>query len=171
MVLASILFAAALTQAQAWRWSSQAQQWSQQMALSLGGIRQRALVEQRAWRLCSSIDGQHCQQQWRGQLLAFADENDDGQHQLTESSAYVTPAIPYQWRINWYSFRQVPSIHWLANGDAADSNGRITLCPPQPQNSALRQLVISKSGRIRVIKPHREGQAALKSARAVCAWR
>lgn len=170
VVLASILVAAALMQAQSWRWSAQAQQWSQQMALSLGSVRQRALLEQRAWRVCTSLDGQHCQQQWHGEWLAFADENDDGQHQLTESSAYITPAIPHQWRIYWSSFRQVPSVHWLATGDAADSNGSITLCPPQPQNSALRQLVISKSGRIRISQPHREGQAKLRSVRAICAW-
>ena len=78
------------------------------------------------------------------------------------------PAIPPHWRLVWRGFRPGTGIIWSDLGDAAISNGTLTLCAPKAQDSALRQWVVSKSGRVRLVLPA-SSASTLAAARAVCA--
>lgn len=171
LVLVSIMSLTAISHAPSWRWSATAHLWSQQMALTLAQVRQRALTDECDWFLCGNVGGSRCQEVWSGELLAYADRACHQSVRQNGTGLYLSPAIPVHWHVRWQGFGQGNGIHWLANGDAADSNGTLTLCPPQAVNAGLRQLVISKSGRIRIVVPSQEGPVALRSARSACGWR
>ena len=168
--LSAIFLLAAMHQATAWRQVVQARQWIAQYQVGLAQLRARAVREGRSWTLCASRDGWQCETPWRGDWLAFADLNQDGQHQPGEPTTLFLPAIPGGWQVTWKPFRAVPWLQWQGNGDAATSNGTLTLCPPTAQDAALRQLVLSKSGRLRLVQPLQAGASTLQSARVACGW-
>ncbi len=170
LALAGIMLAAALSSWSAWRSSAQARQWAQQMQLSLEQLRRQAMQQSRELSLCGSRDGHQCDLVATGGWLVFADANGDGLRQPGEAGWRRSPAVLPGWRAVWRSFRNQPRMIWLASGDAATANGTLTLCPPTAHDAALRQLVVSKSGRVRLVQPSQAGAATLKSARAVCGW-
>lgn len=170
LALAAIMLTAALSSWSAWRSSAQARQWAQQMQISLDQLRRQAMQQERELSLCGSRDGRQCDLAATGIWLVFADGNGDGLRQPSEPGWRGYPAVLPGWRAIWRSFRNQPRMIWLASGDAATANGTLTLCPPTAHDAALRQLVISKSGRVRLVQPSQAGAATLKSARAVCGW-
>lgn len=141
----------------------QARQWSQAAVVALQTVRQRAQAEQRIWRVCGSELVEDCVGVWSKQWWAQAEI--DG-----SAPVLLQPDIPIGWQVYWRGFRQRPFIEWTAAGDAADSNGTLTLCAPIAQDAALRQIVISRSGRLRIQVPKAQGASALASARAICGW-
>lgn len=142
---------------------TQARQWTQAALVVLQSVRQRALTEQRVWRVCGGELIDDCMSLWSAQWWAQAQADGSGR-------ILLQPDIPAGWRVYWRGFRQRPFIEWTAIGDAADSNGTLTLCAPIAQDAALRQIVISRSGRLRVQAPKAQGASALASARAICGW-
>lgn len=168
--LSAVFALIAMPQVGAWRQAMQARQWMTQYQAGLGQLRARAVREGRAWTLCVSSDGRQCDSIWRGDWLAFADLDQDGRHQSGEPTALFLPAIPGGWQVVWRGFRATSWLQWQANGDAATSNGTLTLCPPTAQDAALRQLVLSKSGRLRLVQPSQAGGSTLQAARAACGW-
>ena len=151
-----------------WQQASTARQLGLQWSLSLTRLRQRALSDGQSWTLCASLNAITCQSVWTGRWLAFSDSNGDGQHQMAELRTNFGPDIPAGWRLVWKGFRPGTGIIWSELGDAAISNGTLTLCAPKAQDSALRQWVLSKSGRARLVLPATSA-TTLASARAVCA--
>ena len=170
LVLTGIGLSAALPYWHDWQQVSIARQWSQQMQLSLAMMRQQALRETQDLTLCGSVNLHDCQSDITGAWLLFQDNNGDGQRQANEVAAIWQPSVPEGWTVVWRSFRNQPQLVWMANGDAAFSNGTLTLCPRRAQDSALRQLVLSKSGRVRLVNPLHAGTSTLSSARKACGW-
>ena len=168
VALSVLILSYALQGWASWQQASTARQLGQQWSLSLARLRQRALSDARSWTLCASLNASSCQSVWTSQWLAFADTNGDGLRQPTELHMSFGPAIPPHWRLVWKSFRPSTGIIWSDLGDAAISNGTLTLCAPKAQDSALRQWVLSKSGRVRLVQPA-SSAATLTAARAVCA--
>lgn len=127
-------------------------------------VRLRAASEQRAWRICSRAPDGTCQLPWQGGWQAFPVLQ-------AETPPLLLPDLPAGWHLQWRSFRRQAWLDWQASGDAADSNGTLTLCPPIPQDAALRQIVVSRSGRLRTQLPHRLSAQGLAAARQACGWR
>jgi type IV fimbrial biogenesis protein FimT len=130
--------------------------------VALHSVRLRALAEQRPWQVCGGSMVTDCDNVWSAHWQAVA----EGQ----TNALILQPDIPNGWRVYWRGFRQRPFIEWTADGDAADSNGTLTLCAPIAQDAALRQIVISRSGRMRIQVPQKQSASTLMSARAVCGW-
>ena len=168
VALSVLMLSYALQGWASWQQASTARQLGLQWSLSLARLRQRALSDAQSWTLCASLNASICQGVWTGQWLAFADTNGDGLRQPTEPRMSFGPAIPPHWRLVWKGFRPGTGIVWSDLGDAAISNGTLTLCAPKAQDSALRQWVLSKSGRVRLVQPA-SSAATLTAARAVCA--
>ena len=168
IALSLLMLSYALQGWASWQQASTARQLGLQWSLSLARLRQRALSDAQSWTLCASLDATSCQSVWTGAWLAFADTNGDGLRQSTEVRMSFGPAIPPHWRLVWKSFRPGTGIIWSDLGDAAISNGTLTLCAPKAQDPALRQWVLSKSGRVRLVQPANSA-STLTAARAVCA--
>lgn len=170
LLLTALLWHGAMQVLPAWRLQSEARQLAAILQQTLDSLRLRAAREQRDWAVCMARDGQHCDSDWQARWLAFSDANGDSIRQPDEALAPLSLSIPPGWQLRWRGFRNQPALLWLASGDAATSNGTLTLCPPAPQDAALRQLVLSKSGRLRLVLPQQAGASTLKSARGVCGW-
>lgn len=168
VALAVLMLGLALQGWTTWQQAGTARQLGQQWSLGLARLRQQALSDGQALTLCASRDGSHCQAVWSSTWLAFADANGDGLRQPTEPRLSFGPPIPASWRLVWKGFRPGTGIIWSEWGDAPTSNGTLTLCAPKAQDSALRQWVLSKSGRVRLVLPA-SSAATLATARAVCA--
>lgn len=168
LALSVSMLALAISSWSHWRQASTARQLGVQWQMALQRLRQGALADAQTWTLCASADGKQCQTVWVGSWLAFSDLNGDNQRQDNEPRKVFGPPIPPHWRIVWKAFRPSTGIVWSDNGDAAISNGTLTLCAPKAQDSALRQWVISKSGRVRLVIPARSS-STLNAARALCA--
>lgn len=117
-----------------------------------------ALQTQTTWQVCAAPARQPCTSDWTG---AWQAHSETGQH-------WTGPSLPNGWHVHWRSFRRQPAILWSPYGDARDSNGTLTLCPPLNQSPGIRQLVISRAGRIRLERPARQGAAALAAALRLC---
>lgn len=168
LALSVLMLCYALQGWASWQQASTARQLGLQWSLSLARLRQRALSDARSWTLCASLNASTCQNVWTGSWLAFVDTNGDGLRQPTELRMSFGPAIPPHWRLVWKGFRPGTGIIWSDLGDAAISNGTLTLCAPKAQDSALRQWVVSKSGRVRLVLPA-SSASTLAAARVVCA--
>ncbi len=168
VALSVLMLSVALQGWASWQQASKARQLGLQWSLSLARLRQRALSDAQSWTLCASLNASICQSVWTGSWLAFVDANGDGLRQPTEPRIIFGPAIPAHWRLVWKGFRPGSGIIWSELGDAAISNGTLTLCAPKAQDSALRQWVLSKSGRVRLVLPA-SSASTLTAARAVCA--
>lgn len=170
LVLTAVMLAAALPAWRGWQEGTRAREWGQRMQLALADLRRQAMREQRELTLCGSRDGQSCAATGVLRWLAFHDRDGDGRRQPDEEGWNWLPVTPDGWHVVWRSFRNQPQMIWLASGDAAFSNGTLTLCPPAAHDAALRQLVISRSGRVRLVQPVRAGATTLRAARAACGW-
>ena len=168
LALSAFMLVLAMSSWSSWQQASTARQLGVQWQLALMRLRQRALTDARAWTLCTSADGKVCQSVWNASWLAFADTNGDNQRQPNEPRMVFGPPIPPNWRIVWRGFRPSTGIVWSEWGDAALSNGTLTLCAPKAQDSSLRQWIISKSGRVRLVMPA-SSASTLSAARAICA--
>lgn len=168
LALSAIMLVTAMTSWTRWQQASTARQLGVQWQLALMRLRQRALTDARSWTLCASADAKVCQSVWSASWLAFSDLNDDNQWQPDEPRMIFGPPIPPHWRLVWKGFRPSNGVVWSVLGDAAFSNGTLTLCAPKAQDSTLRQWIISKSGRVRLVTPA-SSASTLNAARAICA--
>lgn len=167
LALVATVASTAMNLGKTWRWPMVARQETQQVITLITSLRQHSLRDGRPWQLCTSRDGRLCDSIWQGAWLIFSDVNGNQQRDAGEPLRQHARPLPDGWRLLWRGFS--PAILWGASGDASQTNGTLTLCPPAPHDASLRQVVISKSGRIRLIVPLSVA-ATLKSARAVCGW-
>lgn len=169
IALLSLLLHAGISSHRAWQQQQMAQRWMLQLQQQLEIVRHRAFYERHDWWVCRVSSAHRCVDFTVGRdWLVFQDQNQDGVAQQSEPKMAGMPALPAGWRLIWRGFRAEPMLIWSAAGDAPLSNGTLTLCPARTQLSAIRQLVISKSGRMRIRVPQRESPSVLQSANALC---
>lgn len=170
LVLTGIMLSASFAWAGAWQRQQQAHHWTANWLIAMEHVRQTAQQDRQAWAICTSSDGRICDAQWQSRWLIFQDDNGDGQRQLSERVQALALDIPPAWHLVWRGFRQEAWLTWSAQGDAVLSNGTLTLCPPAMDAAALRQIIVSKSGRMRIRRPSQESAAILGAARETCGW-
>lgn len=170
MALLAATSAATLVDWPYWLRPQQGRQWLLQTQQSLARLRLQAVRDSEDITVCAAAAGAPCAARWQGDWLAFADINLDQHWQPGEPRYTLAPELPAGWHMHWQSFRRDPVLIWRHAGDAGLSNGTLTLCPPRPQDAALMQLVISRSGRLRLLVPLQVDAATLQSARTRCGW-
>lgn len=170
LALTGIMLSAGFTWAGAWQRQQQSKHWTANWVIAMEQIRQQAQQDRQSWVVCASGNGAVCETLWQAKWLVFQDTNGDGMRQRNERVQGVLPKIPSAWRVIWRGFRQEPWLTWSAQGDAVLSNGTLTLCPPVVDEAALRQVIVSKSGRMRIRRPSQDSASVLRSARELCGW-
>lgn len=170
LALTGIMLSAGFAWAGAWQRQQQSRHWTANWVIAMEQIRQQAQHDRSPWAICASADGMHCDSLWQARWLVFNDSNGDGARQRSERVQHVLPDIPRAWHVVWRSFRQQSWLTWSAQGDAVLSNGTLTLCPPVIDEAALRQVIVSKSGRMRIRRPSQDSASVLRAAREACGW-
>lgn len=131
----------------AWQTMSRAVEAQRSTALLITHINTaRAYAYQHGYpvTLCGSVDGQHCGSNW-SQLLLFEDRNGNGT--LNEEDLLLTREQGYsRSTLIWRGFGNKP---WYQVRPGTAFNGALTICPPQPDPTLARQLIINRLGHVR----------------------
>lgn len=123
----------------------------------LQAARYQAMARRQAVLLCAvSADGQ-CMGEWRERLVLFADTNQDQRLGEGDIVLHRSGPLPREIFLRWQSFRQQPYIAWNALGQTNASNGTLRLCHASGEAVLMRQIVINRAGRVRLL-PYREGR-------------
>lgn len=134
-------------------------------------MRHRSLVAQVPVTLCGSRDGVTCDRDRGKRIVIFEDRNGNG---VVEAGDRVLAQDPFAdhpevW-LAWRAFRGTAYLRWSA-GRTDSMNGTFTICNGRQRDDWLRQLVVNRAGRARVVLPQRAGAAGLRAARRACGWR
>lgn len=121
-----------------------------QLVSALNYARQEAIIQHKVVSLCASHDGQQCGGDWSEGMLLFTDTKARGYYQAEDSKLHVYPALPVNTRLLWN--RSENLIQMSPTGYLLKSqNGTFTYCIGQTQPRAVRLIVVSLTGRVRVI--------------------
>lgn len=100
--------------------------------------------------ICHSRDQLTCSGSWDDGWIVFEDHNQNGdidtQDKLIECSR-LNPDFTLDWR----AFGSNNYIRFAANGITLQQNGAFTVCPVDGDSEYARELVLSKTARLRVI--------------------
>lgn len=137
----------------------------------LESSRYQALALHLPLTICASQDGVRCDRDRGKQILVFEDANANGRLDGKEA-VLIKEELWGQsdfWLV-WRDFRRTSYLRWAAEGRTDSLNGTFTLCNSQRKDKWLRQIVISRAGRIRVVLPARERKEVLLAAQERCNW-
>lgn len=117
--------------------------------------------------VCPVQEGK-CVARWDASLMLFQDINGNGAREEGEEVLQEAEVLAGGLWLVWKPFRVTPYLTWTRNGQASSMNGTFTLCNEGRRNDLLRQVVISRAGRVRLQRP--ATAAAVATARGACGW-
>lgn len=136
----------------------------------LEGVRYRSLVMPYAVTICGTPDGQSCDRNQGRHVVVFHDANVNG---VVEAGEQVLVQEAFlDDRDFWLVWRAFQSKHYLrwATGRTDSMNGTFTLCNRRHKDKWLRQIVVNRAGRTRLVLPALAGADVLSQARQHCGW-
>lgn len=143
---------------------------TQHLLTVLETVRHQSLVAPSEVTVCSSPDGQRCARDGGQHLLVFLDVDEDGardpDEQLQSDDLVLQEGEAW---LAWRAFQNKPYLRW-GRGRTDSMNGTFTLCNRQRREEWLRQVVVNRVGRTRLVAPLEVGGATLASARKACGW-
>ena len=137
----------------------------------LESTRYRSMSEHRKTTICATAaDGVTCNRDGGTGLVIFEDRDEDGVVDATEKVVLQEMLVDGggYW-LAWRSFQSRPYLRW-ALGRTDSMNGTYTLCNREKKDKLLRQLVVNRTGRTRIVVPARSAASVLQSARQACGW-
>lgn len=114
------------------------------------------------------VDKGQCGEGWRGNVMLFVDINGNGAREEGEEVLQDADVLAGGLWLVWKPFRATPYLTWTSNGQASAMNGTFTLCNEERRSDLLRQVVISRAGRVRLFRPR--AATAVAAARGACGW-
>lgn len=131
------------------------------------GGRTLAQVRHAPVTVCPVDQGQ-CGERWNGNVMLFVDLNGNGAREEGEEVLQDADVLAGGLWLVWKPFRATPYLTWTSNGQASAMNGTFTLCNEERRSDLLRQVVISRAGRVRLFRPR--AATAVAAARGACGW-
>lgn len=157
----SILAILALILLPNWSWYQQNRQADlaiQSLQQALSCAQMLAISQQRRLSLCPSLDQQHCQTAWQGQLLVFA--NPPVPDSIGQRPVAILPLVIRQGHLEWRHFSQQSWLSFEDTGRLHDDNGTWLYCPSHANPMFNRALSINALGRLRLLS-QRDNQGQL----------
>lgn len=133
-------------------------------------LRHRSLVLPGPVTICGTLDGVRCSRLQGRRLVAFEDGNGNGVVDVGERVQLQEEFLDSEefWLV-WRSFQNKDYLRWAA-GRTDSMNGTFTLCNRRRKDEWLRQVVVNRAARTRMVRPARQGGAVLLAARQSCGW-
>lgn len=125
--------------------------------------RSAAVTRHEMVTVCRSMDGLKCGGSWSHGIAVFLDGDGDRQAESGQTLSFVD-MIPSETRIYWRSFGNRQYLQFLPVGSTNNQNGSFTLCPNSGDLRHARQLVVSRTGRIRHARD-RDGDGFVENSR------
>lgn len=111
--------------------------------------RSAAVTRHEMVTLCRTADGRKCGGSWSQRIALFLDGDGDRQANEPDQVLSVVDMGGSETHISWRSFGNRQYLQFLPVGSTNNQNGNFTLCPSSGDMRHARQLVISRTGRIR----------------------
>lgn len=170
LVLAGLVAAWAVPVLDSWWLGLRVRQASGHFQGLLEVMRHRSLATRVPVTICGSRDGSACDRHRGERILMFEDLNGNGVLDASDRAVYRDPfADSGEVWLAWRAFRGTAYLRW-AGGRTDSMNGTFTVCNARRRDDWLRQLVVNRAGRVRVVLPLRAGAAELRAARRACGW-
>ena len=99
--------------------------------------------------LCRSRTGDSCAGQWGDGVLVFVDYDTNGALDSTDRVVRHFAFTEFDGAISWRAFRNRQYLQITAAGFTNYQNGNFTLCPADGDRRLARQLIISRTARVR----------------------
>lgn len=122
---------------------------ARQLHRELVMARSAAVSRREMVTLCRSADGRSCGGSWEQGIAVFLDGDGDRQvDELHQVLSFIDMSGSDS-QIYWRSFGNRQYLQFLPEGSTNNQNGSFTLCPKNGDLRHARQLVVSRTGRIR----------------------
>ncbi len=117
-------------------------------AINLG--RSTAIITQRMVTFCRSEDGLSCGGNWQDGSILFTDQNADREINGDDQLILHIPMLELPGTLKWRSFQNRQYLQLTPLGFTNYQNGNFTYCPENNDATLAQQIVISRTGRIRL---------------------
>lgn len=121
-----------------------------QLIAAINFARSEAIKHNVSVSLCPSTDGISCQGNWHEGYLVFIDKGQQSHVPNPASLLRVYRRTAQQGRIIWHG-KGVFQVHPI--GLAMAHNSHFSYCPPNKDIRYAREIIISTTGRVRVVQP------------------
>lgn len=168
--LATLLVSWAIPAMSDWWRGTQLASASNRLMGLLESTRYESLALQHPVTVCASQDSQRCSRDGGRYLMVFQDGNGNGVLDAGEVASTREELLGGdEFHLAWRAFQNRPYLRWAA-GRTDSMNGTFTLCNQQRRDEWLRQIVVNRTGRARVVVPASASGSVLQSARRSCGW-
>ena len=122
---------------------------ARQLQQSIELARTAAITKNGLVTLCRSRDGQTCGGRWQEGILIFVDY--DGDRRIDDDDLVVRYVEFHEFdgSLTWRAFQNRQYLQITPLGFTNYQNGNFTLCPPNGDRRYARQLIITRTGRVR----------------------
>ncbi len=147
MLIITIIAVIAIPSIQSMLQTQEAQSIQSNFPLLIKEARNQSLLTRNDTVICGSSNKQTCTGDWSQHVIAFIDNNENGQHDSNEAIfSSDSPNLKYG-NLKWKGLGQKPYIRMQSeNGLPNGSNGSLIYCGQE--NIYHRQVILARSGRI-----------------------
>jgi type IV fimbrial biogenesis protein FimT len=111
--------------------------------------RSQAILDRTTVTVCGSDDQLRCGRNWNTGLLLFKDTDSDGSLGENETVIATKSWLDSQGNIRWRAFQNRRVLQLGSTGFTRHQNGNFTFCPANGNAREARQLVVSRTARLR----------------------
>ena len=124
----------------------------QKLATAITHTRAAAVNKNERAVICYLDGDGHCDNAWENPLSTFIDRDEDAELDGDDSLLMVVDIIPEGGDLDWSAFGSNRYIAFRPNGQTVASNGRMTYCPPGGDPRYAHQVILARTGRIRLAR-------------------
>jgi len=150
VALAAILAGVALPAISHWVTKVETRTVAAKLALAIRNARMAAVHRNAIVVICGMRDGRNCDSGWQDPLYIFEDLNADARRDDGERLLAQVNVLPEGGRLTWSSFGSNRYLAFRPGGYTAGNNGSMTYCPPGDDPRYAHQLIIARTGRLRL---------------------
>lgn len=117
---------------------------------TLNYARQTSIDKLQSIVVCPTINHASCDEDWTQELMVFVDKDNNKERESSEELLKLTKVTAENQSLNWKSLRK-NYIQYTATGGTNSQNGRFYFCNKTQQDEYRAQLIVYRTGRIRIV--------------------
>ncbi len=123
-------------------------------ASAIRAARSAAVTGSTQVTICPTMDAVGCSGDWNDGLIAFVDPHGTRQAPEADMIVHMVQWPELSGSISWRTFGNRQYLQIDSLGQLLDQNGNFTWCPDNGDNRLNHQLVVNRSGRLRLARDH-----------------
>lgn len=123
-------------------------------AVAIRAARSAAVTRSTQVTICPTVDTAGCSGDWTDGLIVFIDPQGTRQAPEADDIVHLIQWPELAGSISWRAFGNRQYLQIDSLGQLLDQNGNFTWCPNNGDNRLNHQLVVNRSGRLRLARDH-----------------